>query len=90
MDLQALQLIRILRTTTIRRGILKGGLLSESAGSCPLGKLLWVCGGSLARGRPTKLLVVLGATFVSFTSHLPSRKNEGSVRKMIGMLESKW
>jgi hypothetical protein len=90
MDLQALQLIRRLGTATMRRRILRGGLLSESAGSCPLGKLLQVCGGSLAQARPTRLFVVFGAMFVTFASHLLSRKNETRVRKMIGMLESRW
>jgi hypothetical protein len=80
MDLQALQLIERLGTTTMRRRILRGGFLLERAGSCPLGKLLRVCGGSLAWARPTGLLVMLGETFLTFTSHLPSRKNETRVR----------
>jgi hypothetical protein len=81
MNLQALHLVGRLRTTTTRKRILKGGLILESTRPCPLGKLLRVCGGSLARARPTGLLVVLGVTFVTFTAHLPSRKNETRVRK---------
>jgi hypothetical protein len=39
-DLQALKLVGILGSATTRRGVLGGGLLSERAGSCPVGKLL--------------------------------------------------
>jgi hypothetical protein len=80
-DLQALQLIQRLGTTTTRRRILRGGLLSKSVGSCPLGKLLLVCDGSPAQARLTGLLAVLGVTFLTFASHLPSRKNETRIRK---------
>jgi hypothetical protein len=48
MDLEAFHLIKRLGTVKMRRRILRGGLLSEGAGSCPLGKLLLVCSGSLA------------------------------------------
>jgi hypothetical protein len=46
-DLQALKLIGRLESATIGR-ILGGGHLSKRTGSCPLGKLLRVSGGSLA------------------------------------------
>jgi hypothetical protein len=80
-DLQALKLIGRLRSATARRRVLRGGLLSERDRSCPLGKLLWVSGGSPAGARPTGLLAVLGATFLTFASHLPSRRNETRVRQ---------
>jgi hypothetical protein len=80
MDLQVLQLIGRLGSATMRRGILGGGLLLERAGSCPLAKLLRVCGGSPAQARPIRLLAMLGATFLTFARHLPSRKNEIGVR----------
>jgi hypothetical protein len=81
MDLQALKLVGRLRSATTRRRVLGGGLLSERDGSCPLGKLLRVSGGSPAGARSTGLLAVLGATFLTFTNHLPSRKNETRIRK---------
>jgi hypothetical protein len=81
MDLQALKLIGRLRSATTRRRVLGGGLLSERDGSCPLGKLLWVSGGSPAGARSIGLLAVLGATFLTFASHLPSRKSETRIRK---------
>jgi hypothetical protein len=80
MDLQALKLIGRLRSATTRR-VLEGGLLLERDGSCPLGKLFQVSGGSPAGSRPTGLLAVLGAMFLTFASHFPSRKNETRVRK---------
>jgi hypothetical protein len=79
-ELQALKLVGRLGSATTRRGILGGGLLSERAGSYPLGKLLRVCGGSLTRARPTDLLAVLGTMFLTFVSHFPSRKNEIRVK----------
>jgi hypothetical protein len=81
MDLQALKLVERLRSATTERRVLWGGLLSERDVSCPLGKLLRVSGGSPTRARPTGLLAVLEATFLTFASHLPSRKNETRVRK---------
>jgi hypothetical protein len=81
MDLQALKLVGRLRSAITRRRVLRGGLLLERDGSCPLGKLLRVSGGSHAEAKPNNLLAVLGATFLIFASHLPSRKNETRVRK---------
>jgi hypothetical protein len=72
MDLQAL---KIIGSATTRRRVLGGGLLSERDASCPVGKLLLVSSGSPAGARPTGLLAVLGVMFLTFTSHLPSRKN---------------
>jgi hypothetical protein len=68
-DLQALRLIGRLGSATTRRRILRGGLLSKRVGSCPLGKLLQVSSGSLARARDTGLLTLLGTPLLSFTGH---------------------
>jgi hypothetical protein len=68
-DLQALKRVRRLGSATTRRGVLRGGLLSERGGSCSLGKLLWVSRGSPARARATDLLALIGTPLMTFASH---------------------
>jgi hypothetical protein len=90
MDLQALKLIGRLETATTRRRILRGGLLLERAGSCPLSKLLWVSSGSLARARAKGLLALLGMPLVSFTSHCLQERMENRSENKIGVLETRY
>jgi hypothetical protein len=88
-DLQALKFVGKLGSATTRKGILDGGLLSESARSCSLGKLLWVSGGTLARARATSLLVLLGAPLLSFTSYCLQERIENMSENNIGVLETR-
>jgi hypothetical protein len=89
-NLQALKLIGRLGTATTRRRILRGGLLSERARSCPLGKLLWVSSGSLAQARATGLLALLGMPLLSFTSHCLQERMENKSENKIGVLETRY
>jgi hypothetical protein len=68
-DLQALRLLGGVRSATMRRRVLGGGLLSERDGSCPLGKLLRVSSGSPAGARATDLLALLETPLMTFASH---------------------
>jgi hypothetical protein len=67
-----------------------GGLLSESAGSCPLGKLRWVSGGTLARARATNLLALLGTPHSTFTSHCLQERIENRSENKIVVLETRY
>jgi hypothetical protein len=86
-NLQALKLIGWLGSATTRRRVLGGGFLSESAGSCPLGNLLGMSGGSPARARGSDCLTMLGAALMSFVSHglQKDASEEGEItRRMLG------
>jgi hypothetical protein len=89
-DLQALKLIGRLRSATTRREILRGGLLSERAGSFPLGKILRVSGGSLARAKAIGLLALLGTSLLSFMSHCLQERTENRSYNKIGVLETRF
>jgi hypothetical protein len=89
-DLQALKLVRRLGCATTRRRILRGELLSERAGSCPLGKLLRVSFGSPARAKATGLLALLGTPLLSFTSHCLQETIENRSENIVGVLETRY
>jgi hypothetical protein len=89
-DLQALKLVGRLESVTMRRGILGGGLLSERARSCPLGKLLWVSSGSPSRARDTGLSALLGTPLLSFASHFLQEGIENRSENKIGVLETRY
>jgi hypothetical protein len=89
-DLQAHKLIGRLGSATTRRRILGGGLLSKSAGSCPLGRLLRVSGGSPARARATGLLALLGMHLLSFVSHCLQERTENRSENKIRVLEIRY
>jgi hypothetical protein len=78
-DLQALKLVGGAGSATTRRRVLRGGLLSKTAGSRALGNLLVLGRGNLG-GRATDFLTVLGATLL-ITSHSLQEKEETSKRK---------
>jgi hypothetical protein len=72
------------------RRILRGGLLPEGAGSCPLGKLLWVSSGCPARARATGLLALLGTPLLSFMSHCLQEIIENRSENKMGVLETRY
>jgi hypothetical protein len=77
-DLQALKLVGGAGSATTRR-VLRGGLLSKTAGSRALGNLLVLGRGNLG-GRATDFLTVLGVMLL-ITSHSLQEKEETSKRK---------
>jgi hypothetical protein len=74
----------------MRRRILRGGLLSKSAGSFPLGKLLRVSGGSPIQARATGLLALLGTPLLSLTSHCLQEGIDNRSENKIGVLEIRY
>jgi hypothetical protein len=67
--LQTLKLVRRVRSGSMKWGVLGSGVLMKVAGPCPLGKLLGISSGNLARVGGTALLTVLGASFMTLMCH---------------------
>jgi hypothetical protein len=67
--LQTLKLIGCRRSGTTRKGVLGRGLLKESVGPSLLVELLGMSWGSPTWATGISRLMVLGASFMSFTCH---------------------
>jgi hypothetical protein len=88
-DLQALELLGRVGSATTRRGILRRGLLTESARTSMLGEHLGLSGGTLARTGDTGRLTVLGVPSMSFMSHDLQKGISGEREIMTRMLGRK-